>query len=171
MVAQLVEAWRYKKEDCGSIPHGVMALGSTQGLIEMSTWGRGLTTLQPSCAGCLEFWEPQPPGGLRTCTGIALLFMAQTVSRRSFTARNGLDSRPVHARFTVNKVAKVYVFYQYFHNSLSVSSNQYSISHFTQLPSMLYHLSSSESRVDKNVSLHPSHSFLPLTPHSTPQQY
>jgi hypothetical protein len=26
-----------------------------------------LTTLPPSCADCLEIWEPQPPGNLRTC--------------------------------------------------------------------------------------------------------
>jgi hypothetical protein len=25
----------------------------------------GLTTLPPSCADCLENWEPQPPGTLR----------------------------------------------------------------------------------------------------------
>jgi len=27
----------------------------------------GLTTLPPSCADCLEIWEPQPPGTLRAC--------------------------------------------------------------------------------------------------------
>ena len=35
----------------------------------------GLTTLPPSCADCLEIWEPQPAGTLRTsqaCNGIAL---------------------------------------------------------------------------------------------------
>jgi hypothetical protein len=32
----------------------------------------GLTTLPPSCADCLEIWEPQPPGTLRTCPGLAL---------------------------------------------------------------------------------------------------
>jgi len=32
----------------------------------------GLTTLPPSCADCLEIWEPQPPGTLRACNGIAL---------------------------------------------------------------------------------------------------
>ena len=52
-----------------------MALGSTQTPKEMSTrniswrgvkdWHcRGLTTLPPSCANCLEIWEPQPPGTL-----------------------------------------------------------------------------------------------------------
>jgi hypothetical protein len=32
----------------------------------------GLTTLPPSCANCREIWEPQPPGTLRACNGIAL---------------------------------------------------------------------------------------------------
>jgi hypothetical protein len=30
----------------------------------------GLTTLPPSCADCLEIWEPQPPGPLRACLGL-----------------------------------------------------------------------------------------------------
>jgi hypothetical protein len=58
-----------------------MALGSTQPLTRMSTrnisWGAGkgcrcigLTTLQPSCANCLEIWEPQPSGTLRACLGL-----------------------------------------------------------------------------------------------------
>ena len=34
----------------------------------------GLTTLPPSCADCLEILEPQPPGTLRACPGIALSF-------------------------------------------------------------------------------------------------
>ena len=34
----------------------------------------GLTTLPPSCADCLEIWEPQPPGTHRACNGIALPF-------------------------------------------------------------------------------------------------
>jgi len=33
----------------------------------------GLTTLQLSCAKCLENWEPQTPGNLRACKGITLL--------------------------------------------------------------------------------------------------
>ena len=28
---------------------------------------RGLTTLLPSCADCLDIWVPQPPGTLRAC--------------------------------------------------------------------------------------------------------
>ena len=57
-----------------------MTLGLTQPLTEMSSrnnsWGSkgdrcvGLTTLPPSCAGCLEIWEPQPPGTLRACPGL-----------------------------------------------------------------------------------------------------
>jgi hypothetical protein len=53
-----------------------VALRSTQPLTDMSTrkGGRcvGLTTLPPSCADCLKLWEPQPPGTLKVCNGIAL---------------------------------------------------------------------------------------------------
>ena len=81
----------------GSIPDGVignfyghnpsdrnMALRSTQPLKYMSSkntllvvkGGRcvRLTTLPPSRADCLEIWEPQPPGTLWCCPGIALTF-------------------------------------------------------------------------------------------------
>ena len=37
----------------------------------------GLTTLPPSCADCLEIWEPQPPGTLglsRPVMGLLYLF-------------------------------------------------------------------------------------------------
>jgi hypothetical protein len=91
----------------GSIPDGVtgishlhypsgrtMALGLTQPLTEMSTrnvsWdlkgGRcvGLTTLPPSCAHCLEIWEPQPPGALRACNGIALSTYLQWIVQDYF---------------------------------------------------------------------------------------
>ena len=59
-----------------------MKLGSIRPLTEMSTkniycWrvgkcGRclGLTTLPPSCVDCVEIWEPQPPGTLRTPPGL-----------------------------------------------------------------------------------------------------
>ena len=33
----------------------------------------GMTNLPPSSANCLEIWESQPPGTLRSCNGIALL--------------------------------------------------------------------------------------------------
>ena len=78
----------------GSIPDGVagishwhnlsghtMALGSTQPLTEIKYQeyfleGKGsqcigLTTLPPSCANCLEIWEPQPPGTLRACQALS----------------------------------------------------------------------------------------------------
>jgi hypothetical protein len=70
----------------GSIPDGVtctMALGFTQHLTETSTknnslrgggvkggWLLGLPILPPSCADCLEIWEPQPPGTLWACPGL-----------------------------------------------------------------------------------------------------
>jgi len=63
-----------------------MALGLTQPLTEMSnrnnSWGKvdrcvGQTTLPPSCADCLEMWEPQTlesSGPVQACNGIALHF-------------------------------------------------------------------------------------------------
>jgi hypothetical protein len=61
-------------------PYGrTVALGLSRTLTEMSTrnifWGKGgrckgLTTLLPSCADCLEIWEPKPPGTLRACRGL-----------------------------------------------------------------------------------------------------
>jgi hypothetical protein len=62
-------------------PYGpTMALGLTQPPIEISTrnislggkCGRcvGLRTLPPSCADCLEIWEPQPPQNLWACPGL-----------------------------------------------------------------------------------------------------
>ena len=57
-----------------------MAQGSTQPVTEINTknisWGGkggrcvGLTTLLPSCADCLEIWEPQPPATLRASRGL-----------------------------------------------------------------------------------------------------
>jgi hypothetical protein len=66
----------------GSIPDGVtgifhwhnpsvrtMALGLIQPLTEISnrnnSWGQ-----RPSCADCLEIWEPQTPGTPRACQGL-----------------------------------------------------------------------------------------------------
>jgi hypothetical protein len=56
-----------------------MALGSIQPLTEINTRNIsvsdrcvGLTTLPSSWANYHEMWEPQPPGSLRHCTGIAL---------------------------------------------------------------------------------------------------
>jgi hypothetical protein len=35
----------------------------------------GLIALPPSCANCFEICVPQPPGALKACTGIALLYL------------------------------------------------------------------------------------------------
>jgi len=35
----------------------------------------GLTTLPPSCADCLEIWEPRLAATLRVCTGISLPYL------------------------------------------------------------------------------------------------
>jgi hypothetical protein len=96
-VCHWVTRWRSWLRHCatsrkvaGSIPYGVngilhwhnpssptMALELTEPLNrnkyqEYFLWcegGRcvGLKTLPPSCADCLEIWEPQPPGTLRVC--------------------------------------------------------------------------------------------------------
>ena len=107
MVAQPVEALPHQPEGgrfdsrlCHLIFHWhspsghTMALGSTQPLTEMSTTnsfcrgkgGRcvGLTS-PPSCADCLEIWEPQPPGALRDCPGIALPYFTFFQQRELFT--------------------------------------------------------------------------------------
>ena len=34
------------------------------------SWCKGMTILPPSCANCLETWEPQPPETLRACPGL-----------------------------------------------------------------------------------------------------
>ena len=77
----------------GSIPHGITGIfhwhnpsGRTVALGVDSASNRneyreyflrgkggrcvGLTTLPPSCADCLEIWEPQPAGILRACPGL-----------------------------------------------------------------------------------------------------
>ena len=36
-------------------------------LITLYIYIHTYTTLPPSCADCLEIWEPQPPGTLRAC--------------------------------------------------------------------------------------------------------
>jgi hypothetical protein len=92
-MVQLVEALRYKPEYRGfdsrrshwnfsltySLrPHYVPGVDSASNRNEYQGYflgGKGgrclrLTTLPPSCADCLEIWEPQPPGTLRACPGL-----------------------------------------------------------------------------------------------------
>jgi hypothetical protein len=89
-VAQLVEALRYKPEGrefdsrwnfpftLSYRPHygpGVESVSNRNEYQEYflgSKGGRcvGLTTLPPSCAECLEIWEPQTPGTLRAFPGL-----------------------------------------------------------------------------------------------------
>ena len=45
----------------------------------------GLTTLPPSCADCLEIWEPHSPGTLRACNGIACFLKGTVVHSRACT--------------------------------------------------------------------------------------
>jgi len=52
-----------------------MALGSTHKYQEYFLCGTadrcvGLTTLSPSCAHCIDIWEPQFPLNLRSCPGL-----------------------------------------------------------------------------------------------------
>ena len=87
-MVHLFEALRTSQKVAGSIPDGVIEL-----ILPVDLWpgvdspshrneykeyflgakgGRcvGLTTLPPSCADCLEIWEPQPPGTLGACPGL-----------------------------------------------------------------------------------------------------
>jgi len=93
LVAQLVEALRYKLEGRGfdsrwchwnfSLtwsfrPHYDPGVDSASNRNEYQEYflgvkgGRsvGLTTLPPSCADCLEMWESQPTGTLKACPGL-----------------------------------------------------------------------------------------------------
>jgi len=92
-VVQLDEALRYKSEGSGfdfrwchwnfSLklsfwPHygpGVDPASNRNEYQECFLGGKGgrcvgLTTLPPSCASCLEIWEPQPSGTLRDSPGL-----------------------------------------------------------------------------------------------------
>ena len=92
-VAQFVQALRYKPEGRGFDSrwchwkcaltksfwsHCGPGLDSASNINEYQEYflgGKGsqcigLTTLPPSCADCLEIWEPQTPGTLRACPGL-----------------------------------------------------------------------------------------------------
>jgi hypothetical protein len=85
----LDEALRYKPEGRWFAsryyhrlnPFGrTVALGLTQPLTEMSIRGKGgrglgFITLPPSCADCLEIWEPQPAGTLQASIVVPLIFL------------------------------------------------------------------------------------------------
>jgi hypothetical protein len=58
----------------------------------------GLTILPPSCANCLEIWEPQPPGTLRACKGIALPLLLLVLSLIALTT----DGCSVHRYASYN---------------------------------------------------------------------
>ena len=71
-VARLVEALRYKPEGRGIVSRSASNRNEYQEYFLRGKGGRdvGLTTLPPSCADCLEIWEPQPPGTLKACPGL-----------------------------------------------------------------------------------------------------
>ena len=62
---------------CSAVPQPTVPLHATDRneYQEYFLGGKGgqcewLPTLPPSCANCLEIWEPQPPGTLRACPGL-----------------------------------------------------------------------------------------------------
>ena len=81
-VAQLVETLRYKPEgrwfdsrwSSRTWPWGLLSFQQKwlPGIYSRCKERRcvGLTNLTPSCAACLEIWEPQPSGPLRICPGL-----------------------------------------------------------------------------------------------------
>ena len=109
MIGHCATSWKV----AGLIPNGVtgifhlcnpsgrtMALGSTQPLTAMvpgispgagkGSQCIGLITLQPSCANCLEIWEPKPPGTLQACqacNGIAF-YLKKSTFVHSFLEHN-----------------------------------------------------------------------------------
>jgi hypothetical protein len=67
-----------------------MAPGSTQPLTGIFPGGKdgrctGLTTLPPSCADCLEIWEPQTPGTLRACPALQWDCLPFTIKEKDMT--------------------------------------------------------------------------------------
>ena len=93
MVAQVFEALRYETSGSGFDsrwcnlnflstqtyrPHygpGINSASNRKEYQEYFLGGKGgrclgLTTLPPSCADCLEIWEPQHPGAPRSCPSL-----------------------------------------------------------------------------------------------------
>jgi hypothetical protein len=72
----------------------------------------GLTTLPPSCADCLEVWEPQPPGTLRACQEFALPFNVCTASQNgppSLTVKPEAFRRLINRKFAINLPVSAYL--------------------------------------------------------------
>jgi hypothetical protein len=58
-------------------------------------WCVGLTNLPPSCADCLEIWEPQPSGTLRACPDLysdCFTFFAQNTKQYARWLQNFRES-------------------------------------------------------------------------------
>jgi len=72
----------------------------------------GLTTLPPSCAECLEIWEPQPSGALgglsRPVQGLLSLSVSRDLSYSSFLLTYSLTpwSRVLHEKLTSSQLVK-----------------------------------------------------------------
>jgi len=49
-----------------------------------------LANLPPSCAECLEFWEPQPAGALRACPGLQWVCFASLILHHPWTVFGGV---------------------------------------------------------------------------------
>ena len=59
----------------------------------------GLTILPPPCADCLEIWDPQPPGTLRACDGIALPLPLPFFVPAQFRTRNLPNTNKEHHHY------------------------------------------------------------------------
>ena len=89
VIAQLVAALRCKPLGRGFIYIILPAAVRLWGRLSLQqTWVPGVLpegkggrrvwlTLPPSCADCLEIWQPQPPGTPRACRGIALPYFGR----------------------------------------------------------------------------------------------
>jgi len=53
----------------------------------------GITTLPPSCADCLEVWEPQFPGTLRACSGLYRDFFIFALPSRNILVIDQLNAQ------------------------------------------------------------------------------
>jgi len=101
----------------------------------------GPTTLPPSCAECLEIWEPQPPGTLRAYNGAVFLpfYLYQIIPQCNIFTKFG-EVRSVY-HWAVGLVV-IRTLYKTFYNLLSkqelaaapVISTLFSLSHSSRRP-------------------------------------